>query len=325
MTEHIFPTILLIALPASGKSEVRKYLECMPLEKRINDFHMGETVQLDDFPYVHIMRCIDVALEKHKAPAIFFQASDKPFQRTEDWGTLIELVNEDYFDLVKKKAINPSSAAEYMFERIDEAGAKAGLPKRLSKIDAKLRKTILHDVEEESLKIVKMKQALQKQTLAGKTLVIEFARGGPQGSTMPLAGGYGYQYSLAKVAEPILEKAVALYLWVTPEESRRKNFDRNDPNDPGSILHHGVPIDVMLGDYGCDDIEWLEQHASKPGTVEVKAHGKTFHVPLAKFDNRVDATSFLRGDPSSWDQEKVAKLHSNLKQTLAKLAKLYFK
>ena len=32
---------------------------------------------------------------------------------------------------------------------------------------------------------------------------------------------------------------------------------------------------VMLGDYGCDDMTWLEEHAEQPGTVTVKAHGRT--------------------------------------------------
>ena len=104
----------------------------------------------------------------------------------------------------------------------------------------------------------------------------------------------------------ILEQAVILYIWVTPEESRRKNADRADPNDPGSNLHHGVPMAVMLGDYGCDDMEYLIKTSEVENTVTVNAHGKTYHVPIGVFDNRVDKTSFLRGEPETWAADKVA-------------------
>ena len=115
------------------------------------------------------------------------------------------------------------------------------------------------------------KQKLQATNLEGKTIVIEFARGGPQGSKMPLSNGYGYQCSLAKFDQKILENASILYIWVTPEESRRKNEERCDPNNPGSILHHGVGIEVMLKDYGCDDVQWLAQQSDMPNTIAVTA------------------------------------------------------
>ena len=147
-----------------------------------------------------------------------------------------------------------------------------------------------------------------------KTIIIECARGGPDGSSMPLTGTFGYQYSLPMFCPEILENAVILYIWVTPEESRRKNADRADPNDPGSNLHHGVPMAVMLGDYGCDDMEYLVQHAEVKNTVTVKAHGKTYNVPIGIFDNRVDKTSFLRAEPSEWDAGKVEEVTAAIRQ-----------
>ena len=119
----------------------------------------------------------------------------------------------------------------------------------------------------------------------------------------------------------ILERAVILYIWVTPEESRRKNDDRADPDDPGSILHHGVPIDVMMGDYGCDDMEYLVHSSGQPETVRVAAHGKSFHLPVARFDNRVDKTSFIRGDAKKWSKTDVEALHEGLKGALEALYK----
>jgi len=157
-------------------------------------------------------------------------------------------------------------------------------------------------------------------SLDGKTLVIEFARGGPQGSSMPLRDPLGYEASLARLAPAILERATILYVWVTPEESRRKNAARANPDDPGSILHHGVPIEVMLNDYGCDDMDWLEAHSERAGTLAVRAHGRTFHLPIARFDNRVDKTSFVRADRAAWRAEDVRALHAGLKGALDKLA-----
>jgi hypothetical protein len=150
---------------------------------------------------------------------------------------------------------------------------------------------------------------------------MECARGGRQGSSMPLPAPYGYLYSLAQLSEPILERASILYVWVTPEESRRKNTERADPNDPGSILHHGVPMPVMLGDYGCDDMEWLIGQSDHPDTVRIEAHGKTFHLPVARFDNRKDKTTFVRGEQAQWRKDDVQALHGGLSEAFARLAK----
>jgi hypothetical protein len=155
------------------------------------------------------------------------------------------------------------------------------------------------------------KEAAYPETLAGRTVVIEFARGGADGSSLPLPAPFGYQHSLSLLSEAILSRAVILYVWVTPEESRRKNQARTDPNDPGSILHHGVPLEVMLRDYGCDDMAWLDHD----GHVSV-GHRK---LPLARFDNRVDKTSFLRADPSAWGKDDVKAIHDGLSAALAQL------
>ena len=96
MVADILDTVLLLALPASGKSEVRRYLDLVDSDSRVGDFHLGPTVQLDDFPYVHLMRRCDESLRAIGEPSIFFEADDQPFRDARDWGTLIELVNEDY-------------------------------------------------------------------------------------------------------------------------------------------------------------------------------------------------------------------------------------
>ncbi|HAF94734.1 MAG: hypothetical protein A2X34_03295 [Elusimicrobia bacterium GWC2_51_8] len=350
----ILDTVLLLALPASGKSEVRKYLADLSPEVRENDLHLGTTVQLDDFPYVYMMRRIDEELVKffHSGDSpvksakdwdtlnhliagmrsvddkmaeleksrIFFHSGDSPFKSTKDWGTLINLINEDYADLVAKNISRPASAARHLFERLDRASLKAGEKARLAFLDESVRSVLAKALEKEAGRLLNEKHANYPETLKGKTLVIEFARGGPDGASMPLSAQLGYRYSIGELSSEILEKARILYIWVTPEESRRKNTARTDPDDPGSILHHGVPMEVMFKDYGCDDMDWLQSHAEVKGTVTILAHNEKFNIPIARFDNRVDKTSFIRENKGEWKPGDVKTVHEELKSALDKLA-----
>lgn len=315
-------TILLLALPASGKSEVRKFLASHNAEECRDLFFMGDTVQLDDYPYVHLMRRIDDECERLQAGRPFFHAGDRPFKDTRDWLTLIELLNEDYAALHRPAYARPAACAPHLFARIEAAAAKHGVPARIAALPAGVQGALADALEAEATGIVDDLIAAIPATLEGRTIVIEFARGGPDGTTPPLPDPLGYQASLARLAPDLLERAAILYIWVTPEESRRKNYERTDPNDPGSILNHGVPIAVMLGDYGCDDMAHLVDASDRPDTVKVQAHGRTFHVPVARFDNRVDRTTFVRGDQAGWDPAKVQALRDGLKGALAQLARV---
>jgi hypothetical protein len=316
----VLDTILLLALPASGKSEVRRYLELMPAGPRQNDFHMGPSVQLDDFPYVHMMRRIDDELVRLGHERVYFRSPEHPFLNPLDWGTLIELVNEDHEDMLQKKLLSAKSAALDLMDRLDRASVKVGAPARLGRLEKSRRTKLAEVLEAEARKMINEKQESYPDTLEGKTLVIEFARGGPQNSAQPLAEPFGYRYSLGRLSPKLLEKAVILYIWVTPEESRRKNQARSNPKDPGSILHHGVPIEVMLNDYGQDDMEWLLKNSEQQGKVTVQAHGKSYHLPVARFDNRADKTSFLREQQSSWKPAAVKAVHEGLREALDHLA-----
>jgi hypothetical protein len=316
----VLDVVLLLALPASGKSEVRKYLGLLDPEACARDFHMGPTVQLDDFPYVHMMRQTDEALRALGEPAVFFEAPDKSFKNPRDWGTLIELVNEDYGDLVAKTVVKPESAAQWLVGRLDRARARVCAPQFLHTWSAEVRASVCDSLEKEARDLLKDKHAVYPDTLEGKTVVIEFARGGPDGSSMPLPEPFGYAYSIGKLATEILDKATVLYIWVTPIESRRKNEARTDPNDPGSILHHGVPADVMMNDYGCDDMEHLIDSADNADHLRIEAHGRSHQLPVARFDNRVDKTSFIRGDASKWPKQEVDAVHKGLAEALGKLA-----
>lgn len=304
MKKNVFDVVLLIALPASGKSEVRHFMANLDHEVLRSEFHIGDNLQLDDFPYVHMMRRIDNELQAMGEERVFYPG-EEPFIDGRDWGTLCNLLNEDYHDLLNRNSAATDSAAELLFERIDRAGAQAGIPPRMGLLRNEVRKRLAEILESECRTMLTEKQAAYPDSFENRTIIIECARGGPSGSGMPLQGTFGYQYSLPMFCPEILERAVVLYIWVTPEESRRKNADRADPNDPGSNLHHGVPLAVMLGDYGCDDMQYLLENTEKENTLTVEAYGRKWYLPIGVFDNRVDKTSFLRADPDMWDPKLV--------------------
>ena len=317
----IIDTLLLTALPASGKSELRRYLALQDPAVIERDFHLGKTVQLDDYPYVHVMRRISEELAGLGQDPIFFRSSDQPFTDARDWGTLIELLNEDYRDLHTRPRIEPASCAAWLFERMDAARVKCGAPARLGALPAPVRSRLERAIAEDAEGLLRDKLAEIPDTLVGRTILVELARGGPQGARMPLPEPLGYAYSLSRFADDILRRASVLYVWVTPEESRRKNDARAKPGRAGdaSILHHGVPIAVMLGDYGTDDMAYLIEQSDRPNTLRIAARGSTYDLPVARFDNRTDLTSFLRQDPADWPKNAVAAVHAELKRACDQL------
>src|SRR5207244_3298269 len=155
--------------------------------------------------------------------------------------------------------------------RFDRARRKVGAEPAFERLPGDVRRELARALERESADLLRDKNAGVPDRLEGRTVVIEAARGGPDGASMPLPSPLGYRYSLSRFSDAILSRASILYVWVTPEESRRKNTERTDPNDPGSILHHGVPMAVMLGDYGCDDMDWLLRQSDRPDTVRIEA------------------------------------------------------
>lgn len=312
---NVFQTILLQALPASGKSEVRNFLANVEPKRLEEEFHIGANLQLDDYPYVNFMREIDTALESIAQPRLFYPSNDEPLLDGRDWATFINLLNEDYHNLHNRVHVNPDSYALYLFDRMDKAAMGAGLDARIANLPNDVRNTIAKKLEEPAKKIITDLEAQYPDSFDNKTLIIECSRGGRDGSTLPLTGTMGYQFSLPYLSNDLLENAVILYILVTPEQSRAKNFARSEGNtDQSSNLFHGVPLDVMLGDYGCDDMMWLIDHSEVKGTITVKAHGKTYHLPIGVFDNRIDATSFLRRDKATWTDEEIATVTNGIRQ-----------
>ena len=325
-------TVLLLALPASGKSEVRRYLASLSPAQCRDDLCMGATLQLDDYPYVHFMHRIDDELVQRGWPAIFYKGPERPFQDGFTWGALIQLLNFDYDDLKASRVADAPSASQWLFDRLDEARAKVQQTRALEKIPYGIRRDAAAAMEAEVRQFLEEKNATAKQPKEGRTIIIEAARGGPNGAAFPLTPPSGYQYSITQFSDAVLKNAGILYVWVAPEQSRHKNWERARPDGASSILNHGVPLEVMLGEYGCDDISWLLEQSGQQGTVQIEKvveridekgqrlyDLRTYHLPVSRFDNREDLTTFVRKDKVDWGKEEVEKIHGGLSRALRHL------
>jgi hypothetical protein len=326
---QLLDTILLFSLPASGKSEVRRYLGSLTPDQCRNDFHMGPTLQLDDYPYVHLMHRIDDELKANGRGYAYYHGPNRPFLDPWTWAVLIELLNEDYANLMASRQIEVASAAQQLFDRLDGAHAKVGLAQPLGELPHRIRVRLAEALEAECRGELDTLNRQNAQDKAGRTLVIEAARGGANGSAFPLCPPQGYETAFQTLAPAILERAAVLYVWVEPAESRRKNIERGRPDGQGSILHHSVPMEVMLGQYGCDDMAWLMAQSDRPGTIRVERtvrngdrhESRIYHLPMARFDNRNDLTTFVREDQKRWKPADVEAIHSGLKRAFDQLAK----
>lgn len=314
----MIPVLLLLALPASGKSEVRRYLASLDPERRAKELYIGESVQLDDYPYVHLMRRADAALTRAGEAPAFFAGEDASFRDPRDWGTLARLLAQDYAAVLRAERPRPSSAADWICERLaiarDEAGAPplpralgAGTPARAQ-------------LEDVAAAIARALSSAIPASLDGRTVIVELSRGGPTGSPMPIAPPRGYAHTLSLLGPELLRRASVLYVAVDPAESQRKNRERARAGEEGSILYHGVPERVMRDEYGCDDFAWLLQTSGREGAIRVGGDGGPHFLPAATFDNRGDLTTFLRDEPARWPREAIARVHGALAAALGRIA-----
>lgn len=144
------------------------------------------------------------------------------------------------------------------------------------------------------------------------TVLLECARGGPENASFPLP--YGYEQVIQVLDNELLRNAAILYVQVSPEESKRRNRARHNPNDPLGTLGHMVPEKVMRDEYGCDDIQWLTSQSKNSGFINVKG----INIPIALFNNQDDKTSFIRDKniPLEERQKKINELVNALEQAL---------
>lgn len=315
--------LIVAALPASGKSEVRRYMASLGPEECLRVFHMGPNVQLDDYPYVEFVRAVDEeAFHVLKLGHLFFRGEDQPFKDSFEWITLVELLNEDYADLEKDQLGQSTTSALALLERIARAQSRAGALPKLACLPDDVLRILAGRLEKQAEKVrmsLELQKALWDEYSFEATVVVEFARGGPHGTAFPVCPPRGTAFSLSRLSPAILEDSTVLNILVSPEESRRKNFARAVP-PPGvddTTMYHGVPTIVMLEDYGLEDVTPLIKVSDRPHTIRIEAHGRVYYLPTAQFDNRVDKTTFLReSDPTKWADEDKAGIHGELKRAM---------
>ena len=86
-----------------------------------------------------------------------------------------------------------------------------------------------------------------------------------------------------------------------------------------------TPQSVMLYDYGCDDMLYLRDTSDIKDTITLRNETGTYHLPIGVFDNRVDKTTFLREDPSKWDQQLVKEVTASIHDATDTMWKNYKK
>jgi hypothetical protein len=257
-----------------------------------------------------VMRRISEEQRSLGAEPTFFASETGSLLDPRDWLTLIHLLNED----VQRWGTPPDPDPHRLLARLRRARLLVGVEDAPWNLEDDLAVAIAADAESLSAGFENPGAPPEECTL-----IVEFARGGPAGAIPPLPYPLGYRFSLEALDRSLLERASVLYVWVEPEESRRRNQERYRPGGSGSVLHHGVPEAVMRGEYGTDDFAWLEATARIQGAITVTVQGNAIDIPCARFDNRVDGTSFLRSDPADWPDADVARLHSRLAAAMAHL------
>ncbi|MFT5784634.1 MAG: hypothetical protein ACI9JE_001962, partial [Candidatus Krumholzibacteriia bacterium] len=74
------------------------------------------------------------------------------------------------------------------------------------------------------------------------------------------------------------------------------------------------------GDYGVCDMEHLIATSGKANSVKVSRDGNDYFIPVGRFDNRVDKTSFIRDEPDQWSAEDKSALQAGMREAFDQLA-----
>jgi hypothetical protein len=129
----------------------------------------------------------------------------------------------------------------------------------------------------------------QRDATSEQTVVIEFSRGREHG---------GYRAAYEHLSSAVLSQAACLYIYVSYEESLRKNRRRENPERPDSILEHSLSDEKMERLYRGDD--WFDFTSSDPDYIDVRG----FRLPYVILENEDDVTT-QGGEPLALRLEKA--------------------
>lgn len=100
MENNCFKLLLLLARPAAGKSEIINYLRNIPVRERLEQYHIGNFHELDDFPMLWAWFEEDQILEKMGKNRLHSD-SQGYFLHPYFWNVLIERLNLDYKKILR--------------------------------------------------------------------------------------------------------------------------------------------------------------------------------------------------------------------------------
>lgn len=121
-SKDIFSTLLLIARPAAGKSEIIAFLNKLSDQTREERFHIGKIVEIDDFPMLWTWFEEDYLLEQMGKPKLHTD-EDGYFKETYLWDLLVERISLEYQKLIKEQPdIHEETTVIVEFARGEEHG-----------------------------------------------------------------------------------------------------------------------------------------------------------------------------------------------------------
>lgn len=240
MTDNIFHSLLLIARPGAGKSEIIKYLKDTNDQERRDRFHIGSMVEIDDFPFLWRWFEEDALLAEMGKERLYTD-KDGYFKDHYLWDLLIKMINLDFEKYLRDE------------EDIDQ-----------------------------------------------KTVLIEFSRGKEHD---------GYKHALPILSNKILKNLSIMYVNVPWEESLRKNRQRFNPDNPDSILEHGLPDSKLERLYRHCDFSEIAKSSKDILTIN------GIKVPYAILENGDDVTTAMGpelGKRLEVDLRRLWEIRSNL-------------
>ena len=95
MSVDVFPLLLLLGRPASGKSEIIDYLGRQTDDERRRRFHLGSLAVRDDFPLLWSWLEEDALLERMGQPRLH-SSTDGYFLQRHSWDVLVQMLCQSH-------------------------------------------------------------------------------------------------------------------------------------------------------------------------------------------------------------------------------------